>query len=145
MALSSINSDPAEAILELVRGQFNGTVTISLDDAEFGAYDSHADEREVVKPATVLIEGRHARVKFVNTPRVVGNSFSKDAQWACRVQFEIQPDDPFIPKNAILRVDSHTRDHQLVGQNFQVSGSFVSSLIDLRTVIGVGEVHDGSQ
>ncbi|MGO2150796.1 MAG: hypothetical protein ACTH32_06300 [Microbacterium gubbeenense] len=143
MALSSATTDPGEAILELVREQFNGTVTISLDDAEYGPYDPATDERELIKPATVLIDDRDAWVKWQGKPRGREGSYAWGTVWQNKTQFETGPADPFIPAGAVLRVNTHTRDPQLIGQNYIVLGSSVSSLIDLRTVIAEGEVANG--
>lgn len=143
MALSNTTDDPGEAILALVREQFNGVITIRLDDAVYGDYDPVTDARELVAPATVLIDARDGWVKWQGAPRPRSGSYSWNTIWQNKTQFETEPDDPYIPAGAILTIDAHTRDPQLVGQDYTILGSSVSSLIDLRTVIAEGEVSDG--
>ena len=145
MALSASTQDPAEAILALVRDQFNGTFTITLDDAEYGDYDSRTDERVLLKPATVLVPETVGWIKWDKSAAVQrSGSYSTETVRKGKIQFEIEGDEPFIPDAAIMKVLTHTRDSQLVGQTFRVTETSVSSLIDLRTVIGIAEVFDGS-
>lgn len=138
MPIPAPAADWSDEILEAVRGEFNGVVTIKMPDTP-GEYDPTADTSATGTTGATLIQSRAARIQHVGQPKQKDSQDGWSTEQAIRVQFEILPADPVIPKGAEVHVEDGGKDVSLEEYVFQVVKALNSSHAALRTVVASTE------
>lgn len=133
MPIPAPASSWSEEILEAAREEFNAVVTIKEPDV-LGTYDPVLNTRTGGSVGATLISSRAARVQHVGQPRERNDGNGWSTERRIRMQFEILPGDPVIPKGVVAVVENGGEDPQLEEFTYQVLNAINSSHAALRTV-----------